>query len=48
MTPVKEAKTTETTLEVLEGTQFDRGDISPYFIAHTEMSAYSISPRVIS
>ncbi len=45
---VEEAKGTDTTVEVVEGMQFDRGYLSPYFVTNTEkMQAELDNPYIL-
>lgn len=44
---VEEAKTTETTLDVVEGMQFDRGFVSPYFVTNSEKMTVELAEPYI-
>jgi chaperonin GroEL len=44
---VEEAKSMETTLEVVEGMQFDRGYLSPYFVTDAEKMVASVEDPYI-
>ncbi len=44
---VEEAKSMETTLEVVEGMQFDRGYLSPYFVTNPEKMEVNLSEPYI-
>ncbi|WP_159589682.1 chaperonin GroEL [Chelativorans xinjiangense] len=44
---VEESKTTETALEVVEGMQFDRGFISPYFVTDPEKMEAVLEDAVV-
>ncbi len=44
---VEEAKSLDTTLEVVEGMQFDRGYLSPYFVTDSERMEVSLNDALV-
>ena len=44
---VEESKTTETTMDVVEGMQFDRGYVSPYFVTNPEKMTVELTDPYI-
>ena len=44
---VEEAKSMETSLEIVEGMQFDRGYLSPYFVTNAEKMVVSLDEPYI-
>lgn len=44
---VEEGKTAETTLEIVEGMEFDKGYLSPYFVTNEKMQAELSNPFIL-